>query len=404
MDNVAPSRLSNSLILNNADFEFKLLRQFGLITYGGATFGECYKAARNMVDWNLADWVREWASLAEEVESSAISSQERGHDISACEAWLRASNYYHAAEYYALIASGDHVTYGLKCKECFEQAMPLLPYHCETVNLKALDSTYPCYFFKPDSSDAPRRTVILVPGIESCGEEQYFYHAVSALQRGYAVFIFQGPGQTGMFRLDPSCYLRHDFEVPLLVGVDYLEKRKDVDMSTIAVIGSGLGSYFVSRLAVFDPRIKALVVNPPFVDMHKIFIGLLGPRATYVDFSLDDLNELPDTILRVPLKLFILNMCRRFGVSRLQQFIKATEQYSIGDRLYRIHCPTLCIHGDTAYPELEMQSRSYYEGISSEVKSLLTVQSIHEADAHDHVSNLATLNQIIFDWLDELDL
>lgn len=243
---------------------------------------------------------------------------------------------------------------------------------------------------------------MLVPGIESCGEEQYFYHAVSALQRGYSVFIFQGPGQTGMLRVNPGSFLRHDFEVPLLVGVDYLEKRPDVDISTLAVVGSGLGSYFVSRLAVFDPRIKSLVVNPPFVDMHKIFISLLGPRATFVDFELDDLNELPETILRVPLKLFILNMCRRFGINRLQQFIRATEQYSINDRLYRIHCPTLCIKGDTAYHELEVQSQDFFDGISSENKVMKTVQSIHEADAHDHVSNLATLNQIIFDWLDEL--
>ncbi len=390
------------MILSNPDFEFKLLRQLGLITYGGATFGECYKAARNMLNWDLPEWVLQWAALAAEVEDSAEHSQSRGHLISASEAWLRASNYYHAAEYYALIANADHVSFGMKCRECFEKAMPLLPFHGETVDLKALGNTYPCYFFKPDASNTPRKTIMLVPGIESCGEEQYFYHAVSALQRGYAVFIFQGPGQTGMIRISPKSYLRHDFEVPLLVGVDYLEKRADVDMSSLAVIGSGLGSYFVSRLAVFDPRIKALVVNPPFVDMHKIFIGLLGPRATYVDFALDDLNDLPETILRVPLKLFILNMCRRFGVNRLQEFIRATEQYSISDRLYRIQCPTLCIRGDTAYPELEVQSQMYFEGISSEIKSLKSVQSIHEADAHDHVSNLSTLNQIIFDWLDEL--
>jgi pimeloyl-ACP methyl ester carboxylesterase len=205
-----------------------------------------------------------------------------------------------------------------------------------------------------------------------------------------------------MMRIDPTSFLRHDFEVPMLVGVDYLQTRSDVDMSSLSVIGSGLGSYFVSRLAVFDPRIKALVVNPPFVDMHEIFLGLLGPRATYVDFALDDLNELPETILRVPLKLFILNMCRRFGINRLQQFIRATEMYSIADRLYRITCPTLCILGDSAYPALEAQSKRYFDGISSEIKAIKTVHSIHEADAHDHVSNLATLNQFIFDWLDEL--
>ena len=116
MDNDIQSKLANSMILTNPDFEFKLLRQFGLITYGGATFGECYKAAKSMLEWDLPEWAAQWAALAAEVESTAEECLEKGHKVSASEAFLRAANYYHAAEYYALIANGDHAHFGMQCE------------------------------------------------------------------------------------------------------------------------------------------------------------------------------------------------------------------------------------------------------------------------------------------------
>ena len=388
-------------LLENPEFEFKLLRQLGLITYGGATFGECYEVALSMRTWDLEGWVGEWAGLAASVEERGNRALERGHSISAKESFLRATNYYHAAEYYALIAGGDHVTYGEQCAEVFAKTFPLLTHHAEAIAVEADGHSYPCYFFSPDDSGKARPTIMLVPGIESCGEEQYFYAAVSALRRGYNAFVFQGPGQTGMMRYDRQSHLRHDFEVPLQEALDYLAARKDVDDSRLALMGSGLGGYFASRVAVFDSRVKALIVNPPFVNLHRIFLALIGHRATKVDVSLNDIHELPTSVLRTDMKLFVLNMCRRFGVSRLQELIQATRQYTVEDLLYRIHCPALAVYGDAAYPELEDQARLFHEKIGSEDSECVSIPSIHVADAHDHVGNIALLNQTMFDWLDE---
>jgi len=393
---------AKTYVFSNPELEFKLLRQLGLITYGGATFGECSEVARHMGDWDLDGWAREWSRLASTVEHRAEESLEREHFVSAREAFLRAANYYQSAEYYALLNAGSNAHFGLKCRECFLKAVPLLQFHGEAVNIETRNEFYPCYFFTPEASDGKRKTVMLVPGIESCGEEQYFYHGISALRRDYNVLIFQGPGQTGLLRHQPTNFLRHDFEVPLLVAVDYLETRQDVDMRSLAIIGSGLGGYFAARLAVFDHRVKALVVNPPFVNIHRIFRQLIGLRAANVDVAIEHINELPDTILAPRLKMFILNMCRRFGLNRLQQLLHATEQYSIEDRLYRIHCPTLSICGESPYPEMETQAQEFHDGISSTNKSLHTIPSLYGDDAHDHVSNLSELNRVIFDWLDEL--
>lgn len=388
-------------ILENPAFEFKLLRQLGLITYGGATFGECYGVALGMREWNLEGWIASWDTLAREVEQQGDTALELGHTISAKESFLRATNYHHAAEYYAIIAGISHREFGMRCADCFEKAIPLLTHHAEVLSIRADTHAYPCYFFSPDSSGTPRPTVMLVSGIESCGEEQYFYGAISALRRGYNVLIFQGPGQTSMLRIEPGSHLRHDYEVPLQEALDYLETRTDVDHSRIALLGSGVGSYFAARAAVFDSRVKALMTNPPFVNIHRIFLALIGQRATKVDVSLSDIHELPESILRTDMKLFVLNMSRRFGVQRLQELIHATKQYTAEDLLYRIHCPTLCVYGDYAYPELEDQAGMFIERLGAEEKRSVRIPSLHVADAHDHVGNIALLNQRVFDWLDE---
>jgi pimeloyl-ACP methyl ester carboxylesterase len=354
-----------------------------------------------MREWDIEGWALEWFKLAEGVEQRGEQELARGHVISAKESFLRATNYFHAAEYYSLIAGDFTNSYGVRCAESFAKAMPFLKHGAETLSIEADSHNYPCLFFSPDDTGVARPTVVLVPGIESCAEEQYFYGAVSALRRGYNVFVFQGPGQTGMLRIEQESYLRPDYEVPLQEALDYLETRSDVDMEHLALIGSGLGGYFAMRVAVFDSRVKALICNPPFVNLHRIFLALIGQRATKVDFSLADIHDLPASILQTDMKLFVLNMCRRFGVARLQELIQITCQYTVEDLLYRIHCPFLCVYGETTYPELEAQAGIAMQKIGSADKQCERIPSVHVADAHDHVGNLALLNHTVFDWLDE---
>ena len=105
-----------------------------------------------------------------------------------------------------------------------------------------------------------------------------------------------------------------------------------VDNDRIALIGNGFGSYFATRVTVFDPRVRALVVNPPYLNLHRSFIEAIGQRAMMFDVDYHALNELPPSLMRGVIKLLVLNMCRRFGASRLQALVKATESYSVEDR------------------------------------------------------------------------
>mgnify|MGYP000371513719 FL=1 len=392
---------ATSPVFLRPQFEFKLLRQMGLAAYGGSTFGECYAVALEMQEWDPFTWAEKWAELATTVETQGDQSSRAGHEISAREAYSRAANYFHAAEYYATIAGTEFVQYGERCSACFEKAMDHSQHHWEPVDIEADHRVYPCHFFAPDHSGHKRRTVVIIPGIESCAEEQYFYAGIAALKRGYNVFVFQGPGQAGMMRKHPESYLRNDYEVLLQDVLDVLYNREDVDPDHIAVMGNGLGGYFAARIAVFDRRVKALIANPPFINFHRVLLALIGSRARNIDFTVDDVYDLPDTILQNDMKLFVLSLCRRFGVRRLQELVGATLPYTIEEIVYRIECPTLVVRGEAAYPELEDQAMRFFDLIHSEDKTRVKVPALHVADSHDHVGNLPHLNQRVFDWLDE---
>ncbi|MBR9977603.1 MAG: alpha/beta hydrolase [Bacteroidetes bacterium] len=357
--------------------------------------------ARGMPMWDLPGWVKGWSRVAADVRKLADSSLERGRKFSACEHYLRAANYFQMAEYYAIIALGNHVHFGLMSQQCFESAMPLLRWNGESVSPGINGRIYPSYFFSPDASGEARPTVLVVGGLESSAEEMYFNYGVSALQRGYNVMLFQGPGQAGVLRRQADSRLQPDYEIPLQLALDYLNAREDVDSDRLAVIGNGLGGYFASRIAAFDPRVKALIVNPPHTNLHRMLVQVIGQRALIIDVDFHALNELPPSLMRGDLKLLVLNICRRFGVTHLQAMIKTSMSYVVEELLYRIQCPTLCIRGMDTHQEMVRQSDDFCNGIRSQDKQLVLLPNLHEADAQNHFSNIPRLNQEIFDWLDE---
>lgn len=383
------------------DAEFKILRQLGLAAYGACTLGECFDVVRRVASGEAPDWIQGWSALAAELEQAAESHDSRGRTRSAGAGYLRAANYFQLAEYYALLADGAHVHFGLKSEDCFLKALQRMPLRAERVALESHEHAVPQYFLSPDDSGAMRPTVVLVPGIESGPEELYFFHAVTALARGYNVLIFQGPGQPAALRRDPESRLRHDYEVPLQVALDFLHDSPLADSNRIALLGDGIGSYFCMRVAAFDPRVKALIANPPYVCMKPLFSQMIGHRAMIVDVEIASLDELPPTILRHELKLLIANMGRRFGAARLHGLLGAMEAYTVEDLLYRIHCPVLSLGGTLLIPEMERQQALFINGVSAEDKMHARIPSVHYADAHNHFSNLPLLNQEIFDWLDE---
>ena len=100
--------------------------------------------------------------------------------------------------------------------------------------------------------------MILTNGYDGTAEELYFANGAAALERGYNVLAFDGPGQGAMI-IDRGVPLRPDWENVITPVVDYLLTRPEVDPARIVLIGLSFGGYLAPRAATAEHRLAACI-------------------------------------------------------------------------------------------------------------------------------------------------
>lgn len=88
------------LFPNNPQFWYETLRSMSHIAYGGADFGEVVATGERIVEGDYESWYAEWTATADRVADEAQKALEAGHEVSARDGFLRASNYYRSAEFF----------------------------------------------------------------------------------------------------------------------------------------------------------------------------------------------------------------------------------------------------------------------------------------------------------------
>ncbi len=188
-------------------FDGQFLRTLSHSCYCGADWGECWTAARQVPEKDISRWYEIWMELAARVQAEAEQSRQRGHQVSAQDAFLRASNYYRNAYVFLLGQQEDgklRQAYDRHCI-CFRQAIESLHSGFEEVRIPYEKTSLRGYFFQSPHGQTPRPTLILNGGYDSTAEECYLWNGVAALRRGYHCLIFDGPGQ-GSRELSKDCH------------------------------------------------------------------------------------------------------------------------------------------------------------------------------------------------------
>jgi Alpha/beta hydrolase family len=220
------------------------LRAAGTAPYGGADVGECRAAAAAVRGTDLASWHAAWTSTAGTVLALAQAEQEAGRLESARLAFFRASSYFRTAGVMLLAAPLDPRLADSYARQAsaFRSGAALLTPPPEILQIPYEGTTLPGYFFRAGPDPAPRATVILTGGYDGTAEELYFANGAAALQRGYNVLAFDGPGQGAML-IDRGVPLRPDWENVITPVVDYLLARPETDPTRIVLTGLSLGGY-----------------------------------------------------------------------------------------------------------------------------------------------------------------
>lgn len=394
------------VVFQDPAFSFQLQRTIGYTYYDGADIEECLSTACRIKEGDCESWYEEWLKTADRVCKIADKCLAEGHNVSAREAYLRASNYYRTAEFYLHGDPSDPrilETWG-KSRECFIKAGQLFLPPVETVEIPYEGTTLPGYFFRVDDSGTPRPTLIIQTGFDGTAEELYFGGCAAAQRRGYNCLAFEGPGQGRGIR-EQNLHFRPDWEKVVTPVVDYALTRPEIDPDRIALMGVSFGGYFAPRAAAYEHRIAACIADGGVFDP---FDGVasghhVSPEALkeYIINNSSAYNAEVGEKAKSDTKLrWIMGQGMwTFGAASPSEWMLKLANYTMEGRADKITCPTLVCdgEGDLDYPG---QAKKLYDALTCPKEFMLfTVEDA--AEQHCQMGAMAISHQRIFDWLDK---
>jgi pimeloyl-ACP methyl ester carboxylesterase len=392
------------LVFQDPTFSLQLLRAISETYYKGADIGECLSTAYRVKEGDFESWYQEWLKTAKRVHKYADESLAAGHEISAREAYLRASNYYRVAEFLLMDPEDPRIqTTWESSKGCFGKAASLFLPSFEPVEIPYEGTTLPGYFYKVDNdSKSPRPSLIAHGGFDSTLEELYTAAAAPALERGYNCLTFEGPGQGGVIRKQKIPF-RYDWEKVVTPVVDYALTRAEVDPKRLALMGISMGGYLAARAAAFEHRIAACILYNGVFDGYDAFASSF-PKSLLTAIE-DGNTEVINTVLDIlsesdpNIRFNMKHGMWTTGVNTPFKLIQKSKNYTIKNIAQNIKCPTLVLDAekDDSFPG---QPKKVFEALTCPKKYILFTAE-EGAEEHCQCGAPALSNQRIFDWLDD---
>jgi pimeloyl-ACP methyl ester carboxylesterase len=379
-------------------------------TYGGADFGECQQAVQRVGAGTVDDWHREWSATADALVEAGGASAAAGHRVSAREAYLRASTYYRTA-YYPLFGSppDERLRAGFDRESAaLDKAVVLWDTPVEAVEISFEDGvTLPALFARPSEGGGTHPTIVHVNGYDSNINEMFVAHAPAALSRGYAILMFDGPGQ-GRPLIRDGLSMRPDWENVVRPVIDFVLGRSEVDAERVVLAGWSFGGFLAPRAAAFEDRIAALWADPGQWDLRDALLPSLPlseeDKARFPDIDAARLAPMEE-FLNGPEVSPMLHwrLVRRglwvHGKESLFESLAEMTHYEVSSVASNIACPTLVTmaEGDP----MAAGAPRLLDAIAAQRKTLVRFSAAEGAAGHCEGTARRLFHQRCYDWLDE---
>lgn len=387
----------------DSEMDFQLIRQLGSSAYGGASIGECLHIANTIQTNNPADWVKEFERLAEWQKKDGMERLVKNHIISGREQLFRAANSFRAAEYYSPVSSEAHRKLGLNSADCFSMAISSMDLHFEHHLIPYKDINLPAYFISPENDGIKRDTILIVSGFDGTLEEEFLMRGHAAIERGYNVIHFAGPGQMDVFRTYPNTHFEPDYDHVVKRVINYFESRHEINLHTLTLMGISFGGYFATRAASRDPRVKVLIANSPILDLHAYMCSFVNMDPCQMpdsdDFAIKDIPSIPDDVMPPQLKAQAAQLIHRFGKQTFRATFDYLKEFVVGTNLSHIDIPCLALLGKSEGGEPRRQFEEFCKATHAEHYEFTDFEG---AGSHCQVGNVSYANAVIYDWLDSI--
>jgi pimeloyl-ACP methyl ester carboxylesterase len=377
---------------DHPDMDYYLSWMMGREIYDGSSRAELMAAAQKIPHSDAHAWHKEWSALAQQVEAEAETALQNGDRETARKAFLRACTYHRGPLFLMGQKHPDFYAHWQKMQACFRQAARLTDPVIESIEVPFQEHVLEGYFWRVDDSQTPRPTLVVVGGVETWAEDCYFIVGPSGPARGYNVITADLAGQ-GM-NPDKGLHFGARMEVTAKALVDYALSRPEVDPERLALFGFSWGGHIAFKAARFDPRLKAIIANPPMPDVFRATLAQQKGHNRKDPISRTAFDQI---VWRFGLKISFnpRDIAARFG--------KAWDYLTNGKvDVKQIDCPTLLMAGEGEADITLKITRECFAQLPNPQKKMIIFTREQGGEAHCQVNNLALPNETIFNWLDEV--
>jgi esterase/lipase len=288
----------------------------------------------------------------------------------------------------------------------FDKALSLTNVPGKRKNLNGCNFSIPTIFYAAENSAKRRPTIIIGNGYDGSQEEAYHLAGKAALERGYNVITYEGPGQPTV-RREQNLGFIPNWEAVVTPVVDYLVTLPEVDPSAIAILGISFGGYLAPRAAAFEHRLAAVICLDGVYDFSTVWFDNLGPEATEVfksgnktafDTGINAYRAAPDTPTTA--KWAFDQGLWSFNTSSPFDFVTETQAYTLEGVVDQITVPVFV--GDA---EGDLFFKGQPQLLADKLGNRSTYHSFKDADgsgAHSGVGAFVFQNEVVFDWFQNI--
>ena len=209
MSSAAPSGVEG---FRDDEFDYQLIRAMGVADYGGSTVGECLAVVAEITDGSPTE-------LGPGLRAPGPSGGGAGTGVPGggppgqCEATTCSGPRPTTGRPSTTpdgVTGGSNADGGAAAGPASPSPPTLRDPPVEAVEVPFEGGSLPGYLVRPAAATGgrvPRRPPTLVgrgEGFDSSAEELYFHLGVPGAERGWNVFVFDGPGQPGCMRGEPA--------------------------------------------------------------------------------------------------------------------------------------------------------------------------------------------------------
>jgi alpha-beta hydrolase superfamily lysophospholipase len=390
-----------TLFFADVHYQYQTLRAFSHIQYGGAEPGEILSVLTAVCEGDNESWFREWAEISERVEEMGLQARD---SVSRGRALLRAHNYYRTAEFFLNPDDPRRLETFRKNVKAFHAGLDALGVDRETMDIPYESGHLNAIYYPAPTDRESKPLIVACGGYDSTMEELFFVIGAGALERGYSVLTYEGPGQGAALR-EQGMKFTHEWETPTSAVLDYFLERHE-QPEKIILYGLSLGGYLAPRAASRDERVDGLILNNHLYDMRATALQLIP--SPVVSLYENDHPRLVNALMKMKMRL---DTGLRWGIKNTEWAMGSAEPVEALERFAKYSLENVAedVTSDVLILAAEKDHMIPLSQAYQLERALVNARSVEVrvfpdgegAQAHCEFGAITQSHLAIFDWIDE---